>query len=68
MRMRLSTDTITQSIYVHLALPEIVQRTFGSLPSLEWMDGTLYYLWSSTTLGATDRGTGLIDEHNRTDH
>ena len=32
MRMRLSTDAITQSIYVHPALPEVVQRAFGSLP------------------------------------
>jgi dihydrolipoamide dehydrogenase len=31
MRMRLSTDAITQSIYVHPALPEVVQRAFGSL-------------------------------------
>ena len=29
MRMRLSTDAITQSIYVHPALPEVVQRAFG---------------------------------------
>ena len=32
MRMRLGTDAITQSIYVHPALPEVVQRAFGSLP------------------------------------
>ena len=32
MRARLSTDTITQSIYVHPALPEVVQRAFGALP------------------------------------
>ena len=32
MRLRLSTDAITQSIYVHPALPEAVQRAFGSLP------------------------------------
>ena len=32
MRLRLSTDAITQSIYVHPALPEVVQRAFGSLP------------------------------------
>ena len=32
MRMRLSTDAITQSIYVHPALPEVVQRAFGALP------------------------------------
>ena len=31
MRMRLTTDAITQSIYVHPALPEVVQRAFGSL-------------------------------------
>jgi len=31
MRMRLPTDAITQSIYVHPALPEVVQRAFGSL-------------------------------------
>ena len=31
MRMRLSTDAITQSIYVHPALPEVVQRAFGAL-------------------------------------
>ena len=33
MRMRLATDAITQSIYVHPALPEVVQRAFGSLPA-----------------------------------
>ncbi len=32
MRMRLTTDAITQSIYVHPALPEVVQRAFGALP------------------------------------
>ena len=32
MRMRLTTDAVTQSIYVHPALPEVVQRAFGSLP------------------------------------
>lgn len=32
MRMRLTTDAITQSIYVHPALPEVIQRAFGSLP------------------------------------
>ena len=31
MRMRLTTEAITQSIYVHPALPEVVQRAFGSL-------------------------------------
>ncbi|MCZ6867039.1 MAG: mycothione reductase [Chloroflexi bacterium] len=31
MRMRLTTDAITQSVYVHPALPEVVQRAFGSL-------------------------------------
>ena len=31
MRMGLSTDAITQSIYVHPALPEVVQRAFGAL-------------------------------------
>ena len=31
MRMGLPTDAITQSIYVHPALPEVVQRAFGSL-------------------------------------
>lgn len=31
MRMRLTADAITQSIYVHPALPEVVQRSFGSL-------------------------------------
>jgi mycothione reductase len=35
-RMRLTTDAIIQSIYVHPALPEVVQRAFGSLPS--WSD------------------------------
>ncbi len=30
-RMRLTTDAITQSIYVHPALPEVVQRAFGAL-------------------------------------
>ena len=33
MRMGLSTDAITQSIYVHQALPEVVQRAFGALQS-----------------------------------
>ena len=32
MRLRLSADAITQSIYVHPALPEVVQRAFGQLP------------------------------------
>ena len=31
MRMSLTTDAITQSIYVHPALPEVVQRAFGAL-------------------------------------
>ena len=31
MRLRLPTDAITQSIYVHPALPEVVQRAFGEL-------------------------------------
>ncbi len=31
MRMRLASDAITQSIYVHPALPEVVQRAFGAL-------------------------------------
>ena len=31
MRMGLTTDSITQSIYVHPALPEVVQRAFGAL-------------------------------------
>ena len=31
MRQHLTTDAITQSIYVHPALPEIVQRAFGEL-------------------------------------
>lgn len=31
MRARLSVDFLTQSIYVHPALPEVVQRAFGSL-------------------------------------
>ena len=31
MRMKLTTDAITQSIYVHPALPEVVQRAFGEL-------------------------------------
>jgi dihydrolipoamide dehydrogenase len=31
MRMDLTTDAITQSIYVHPALPEVVQRAFGAL-------------------------------------
>jgi len=32
MRMRLTTDAIIKSIYVHPALPEVVQRAFWSLP------------------------------------
>ncbi|MCH8350262.1 MAG: mycothione reductase [Chloroflexi bacterium] len=32
MRMGLTTDAITRSIYVHPALPEVVQRAFGALP------------------------------------
>ena len=31
MRLRQTTDVITQSIYVHPALPEVVQRAFGAL-------------------------------------
>ena len=31
MRMRLTTDAITQSVYVHPALPEVVLRAFGAL-------------------------------------
>lgn len=31
MRLRLPADAITQSIYVHPALPEVVQRAFGAL-------------------------------------
>ena len=31
MRLRLPVDAITQSIYVHPALPEVVQRAFGGL-------------------------------------
>jgi dihydrolipoamide dehydrogenase len=31
MRVRSTTDAITRSIYVHPALPEVVQRAFGSL-------------------------------------
>ena len=31
MRMRLTVDAITESIYVHPALPEVVQRAFWSL-------------------------------------
>jgi len=31
MRLRMPTDAITQSIYVHPALPEVVQRAFGAL-------------------------------------
>ena len=31
MRSRQTTDAITQSIYVHPALPEVVQRAFGQL-------------------------------------
>ena len=33
MRMRLTSDAITQSIYVHPALTEVVQRAFGALPA-----------------------------------
>ena len=33
MRLQLSVDAITQSIYVHPALPEVVQRAFGKLRS-----------------------------------
>jgi mycothione reductase len=32
MRMRLTTDAVIKSIYVHPALPEVVQRAFWSLP------------------------------------
>ena len=32
MRARIGVDAITQSIYVHPALPEVVQRAFGNLP------------------------------------
>ena len=32
MRLGLATDAITQSIYVHPALPEVVQRAFAQLP------------------------------------
>ena len=28
----LTVNAITQSIYVHPALPEVVQRAFGALP------------------------------------
>ena len=31
MRMRLTTDAITQAVYVHPALPEVVQRAFGAV-------------------------------------
>ena len=31
MRLRLPSDAITQSIYVHPALPEVVQRAFGEI-------------------------------------
>ena len=31
MRMRQTTDAITQAIYVRPALPEVVQRAFGVL-------------------------------------
>lgn len=31
MRMSLPIDAITQAIYVHPALPEVVQRAFGEL-------------------------------------
>ena len=33
MRVRMTTDAITQAIYVHPALPEVVQRAFGGLGS-----------------------------------
>ena len=32
-RSHLTTDAITQSIYIHPALPEVVQRAFGELPA-----------------------------------
>ena len=32
MRLRLGVDAITQSIYMHPALPEVLQRAFGQLP------------------------------------
>jgi pyruvate/2-oxoglutarate dehydrogenase complex dihydrolipoamide dehydrogenase (E3) component len=32
MRFRGSLDAITQSIYVHPALPEVLQRAVGQLP------------------------------------
>ena len=32
MRLGLPTDAITQPIYVHPALPEVVQRAFAQLP------------------------------------
>ncbi len=31
MRLRLAADAIAQAIYVHRALPEVVQRAFTSL-------------------------------------
>ncbi len=31
MRLRLTADAVTQAIYVHPALPEVVQRAFGSI-------------------------------------
>ena len=31
MRVRMTTDAITQAIYVHPALPEVLQRAFGGL-------------------------------------
>ena len=34
MRLRLATDAITQAIYVHPALPEVVQRAFGTLEAM----------------------------------
>ncbi len=34
MRLRLATDAITQAIYVHPALPEVVQRAFGALEAM----------------------------------
>ena len=32
MPLRLPADAVTQSIYIHPALLEVVQRTFGQLP------------------------------------
>ncbi len=31
MRLNLTADAFTQAIYVHPALPEVVQRAFGSI-------------------------------------